>query len=149
MPESKVKMQGLELVSLAISIWSTGGHRIVCKSNFSSIPTDHNNYIVVNDRNENRITCFGDKTIQSMKFVDIPPILLFNMNEDLLSEITSLGQIPKEVHIYDQCFDLAGVTSFIKNRRQYITYILCHDNGFFFIYMMHLNVSHLANRLPM
>ena len=53
MPESKVKMQGLELVSLAISIWSTGGHRIACKSNFSSIPTDHDNYIVVNDRNEN------------------------------------------------------------------------------------------------
>ena len=118
-------MQGSELISLAISIWSKGGHRIACKSNFSSIPTDHNNYIVVNDRNENRIMCFGDKTM------DIPSILLFNMNEDLLSEITSLDQIPKEVHIYDQCFDLAGVTSFIKNRRQYITYILCHDNGFF------------------
>ena len=121
-------MQGSELISLAIPIWSKGGHRIACKSNFSSIPTDHNNYIVVNDRNENRIMCFGDKTM------DIPSILLFNMNEDLLSEITSLGQIPKEVHIYDQCFDLAGVTSFIKNRCHYITYILFHDNGFFYLH---------------
>ena len=84
MPENKIKMQGLELISLAISIWSTGGHGIACKSNFSSIPTDYNNYIVVNDRNENRITYFGDITIQIMKFADIPPILLFNMNEDLL-----------------------------------------------------------------
>ena len=25
------------------------GHRIACKSNFSSIPTDHNKYILVND----------------------------------------------------------------------------------------------------
>ena len=56
------------------------------------------------------------------------------MNEDLLSEITSLDQIPKKVHIYDQYFDLAGVTSFIKNRRHYIAYILCHSNGFFYLY---------------
>ena len=134
MPESIVKIQGLELISLAISIWSTGGHGIACKSNFSSIPTDHNNYILVNDCNENRITCFGDITIQSMEFADKPPILVFDMNEDLSSEITSLHQIPKEVHIYDQCFGLAGVTSFIKNRRHYIAYILCHDNGLFYLY---------------
>ena len=56
------------------------------------------------------------------------------MNEDLSSEITSLDQIPKEVHIYDQCFDLAGLTSFIKNWRHYIAYILCHDNRLFYLY---------------
>ena len=94
MPESIVKMQGLELISLAISIRSTGGHGIACKSNFRSIPTDHNNYILANDCDENRITCFGDITIQSMEFVDKPPILVFDMNKDLSSEITSLDQIP-------------------------------------------------------
>ena len=56
------------------------------------------------------------------------------MDEDLPLKITSLHRIPKEVHIYDQCFHLAGVTSFIKNRRQYIAYILCHDNGLFYLY---------------
>ena len=131
MPESIVKMQGPELFSLAILIWSTGGHGIACKSNFSSVPTDQNDYILVNDCNENRITCFGDITIQSIEFLDKPPILVLDLNEDLSSEITSLDQIPKEVHICDQCFDLAGVTSFIKNRRHYIAYILCHDNGLF------------------
>ena len=85
-------MQGSELVSLTISMWSTGGHGITCKSNFSSIPTGHKSYNVVNDRNENRITFFGDIT---MEFVDILPILLFDMNEDLSSEKTSLDQIPK------------------------------------------------------
>ena len=119
-------MQGSDLISLAILIWSTGGHGIACKSNFSSIPTDHNNYISVNDHNENKITCFGDTTIQSMEIVDKMPILVFAMNKDLSSEITSLDRIPKEVHIYDQCFDLAVVTS-----RHYIAYILCHDNGLF------------------
>ena len=134
MPESIVKMQGPELFSLAILIWSTGGHGIACKSNFSSVPTDQNDYILVNDCNENRITCFGDITIQSIEFLDKPPILVLDLNEDLSSEITSLDQIPKEVHICDQCFDLAGVTSFIKNRRHYIAYILCHDNGLFYLY---------------
>ena len=123
MPESIVKIQGSELNSLAISIWSTGRHGIACKSNFSSMPTDHNNYILVNDCNENIITCFGDITI-----------LVFDINKDLSSEITSFNQIPKEVHIYDQCFDLAGVTSFIKNRRHYNAYILCHDNGLFYLF---------------
>ena len=75
---------------------------------------------------------FLETTIQSVRFMDIPPILLFKMNEDLLSEIKSLDQIPKEVHIYDQCFDVVGVTSFIKNRRHYIAHILCYDNGFFY-----------------
>ena len=76
MLESIVKMQGSELISLAILIWSTGGggHAIACELNFSSTPTDHNNYILVNDCNENRITCFGDITIQSMEYVDKPPI---------------------------------------------------------------------------
>ena len=69
-----------------------------------------------------------------MEFVDKTPILVFDMNEDLSSEITSLNQIPEEVPIYDQCFDLARVTSFIKNRRHYIAYILCHDNGLFYQY---------------
>ena len=123
MPESIVKIQGSELNSLAISIWSTGRHGIACKSNFSSMPTDHNNCILVNDCNENIITCFGDITI-----------LVFDINKDLSSEITSFNQIPKEVHIYDQCFDLAGVTLFIKNRRHYIAYILCHNNGLFYLY---------------
>ena len=31
MPESKVKMQGSELISLVISVWSTGGRGIACK----------------------------------------------------------------------------------------------------------------------
>ena len=134
MPESIVKIQGSELNSLAISTWSTGRHGIACKSNFSSIPTDHNNYILVNDCNENIITCFGDITIQSMEFVDKPPILVFDIKKDLSSKITSFNQILKEVHIYDQCFDLAGVTLFIKNRRHYIAYILCHNNGLFYLY---------------
>ena len=134
MPESIVKIQGSEVISLVISIWSTGVHGIACKSKFNSIPTDHNNYILVNGYNENRITCFGDTTIQSMEIVDKPSILVFDMNEDLSSEITSLDQIPKEAHIYDQCFDLAGVTSFIKNRGHYIAYIRCHDNGLFYLY---------------
>ena len=56
------------------------------------------------------------------------------MDDDLPLKTTSLHRIPKEVHIYDQCFHLAGVTSFIKNRRQYIAYILCHDNGLFYLY---------------
>ena len=60
MPEINVKMQGSQLISLAVSIWSTGGHGIVCKSTFSSISTDQNDYIVVNGRNENRITFSGD-----------------------------------------------------------------------------------------
>ena len=96
MSESKVKIQGLESISLAIPIWSTGEHGIAFKSKFGSIPTDHNNYIIVNVRNENRITCFGDITIQSMKLVDIPPILLFDMNEDLSSGKTSLIKFPKK-----------------------------------------------------
>ena len=125
-PESKVKMQGSDLISLAILIWSTGGHAIACKSNFSSIPTDHNNYISVDDHNENKITCFGDTTIQSMEIVDKMPTLVFAMNKDLSSEISSLDRIPKEVHINDQSFDLAGLTS-----RHYIAYILCHENGLF------------------
>ena len=69
-----------------------------------------------------------------MEFVDKPPILVFDMIEDLSSEITSLYQIAKEFRIYDQCFDLAGVTSFIKNRRHYIAYILCYDNRLFYLY---------------
>ena len=134
MPESIVKIQGSELNSLAISIWSTERHGTACKSNFSSMPTDHNNCILVNDCNENIITCFGDITIQSMEFVDKPSILVFDMNEDLSSEMTSLDQVPKEAHIYNQCFDLAGVTSFIKNRGHCIASIRCHDNGLFYLY---------------
>ena len=45
-----------------------------------------------------------------------------------------LDQISKEVHIYNWCFDLAGVTSFIKNGRHYIACILCHDNGLIYLY---------------
>ena len=148
MPESIVKIQGSELNSLAISIWSTGRHGIACKSNFSSMPTDHNNCILVNDCNENIITCFGDITIQSMEFVDKPPILVFDINKDLSSEITSFNQIPKEVHIYDQCFDLAGVTFSSKidatTLRIYFTTIMDY-----FTYMMHLNAVIWKNRLPM
>ena len=81
------------LLQVAISTWESGGVQYACNAYFSPQPKSHQ--------------ASGDQIPREMKFVNIPPLMAFDVVEELSCEVNDLNLIPK--HIFSMIFLIALV----------------------------------------
>ena len=71
-----------------------------------------------------KFKCSGDQIPREMKFVNIPPLMAFDLVEELSCEVNDLNLIPKHIFLYDIPYSLCGCTIW-QDRigGQYVSYI--------------------------
>ena len=68
------------------------------------------------------------------QFTILPPLLIFDINEQLADLVSSLEDIPKLIFVEHVTYFLGGVTAFIEERRHYVGYIHWREGERFFYF---------------
>ena len=85
-------------------------------AHFAEVP-DNEEYQVIVNYGEEEIACSGEGLVTSFTFLELPPLLIFNVDERLAALSKCLDDIPKLINVDNQNYNLGGVTVFVNQRR--------------------------------
>ena len=128
----------VDLVQKAILLWESG-YDNKCPGIFEKEPLDHSLF----RRNDNygteenpiiKFECSGNIIYEGIAFKIAPPILIFNVLEDLSSRILDLAIVPKKITLHWENFDLGSVTFFCSEGEGHFSAYLFHAKADRFYY---------------
>ena len=112
-------------VKRSIKEWELGSsaHALEsCKEKFSEEP-DHSQYIRERDRGVSIVRYSGWRNVPNIAFVDNPPFLLFDITNTYREKILSLDDIPRQVYVYGETYQLGGLTTLVEKQGNHVGYI--------------------------
>ena len=95
------------LLQIAISTWESGGVQYACNAYFSSQPKSHQDWMMEECSLGRKFKCSGN---QIPRIMNIPPLMAFDVVEELSCEVNDLNLIPKHIFLYDIPYSLGGCT---------------------------------------
>lgn len=111
----------------------TGGVSVMCNEHFAEVP-NHEEYQIIVNYGEEEIACSGEGLVTSITFLELPTLLIFNVDEHLAALSKFLDDIPKLINVDNQNYNLGGVTVFVNQRRHYVVYVYIKESDSFIFY---------------
>ena len=111
----------------------TGGVSVMGNAHFAEVP-DHEEYQIIVNYGEEKIAFSGEGLVTSITFLELAPLLIFNVDEHLATWSKFLDDILKLINVDNQNYNLAGVTVFVNQRRQYMAYVYSKESDSFIFY---------------
>ena len=105
----------------------------MCNAHFAEVP-DHEEHEIIVNYGEDEKVCSGEGLVTSITFLELPPLLIFNVDERLAALPKCLDDIPKLINVYKENHKLGGVTVFVNQTRHYVACVYSKENDSFFFY---------------
>ena len=115
----------------------------MCNAHFAEVP-DHKKYQIVVNYGGEEIACSGEGLVTSIIFLELPPLLIFNVDERLAALPKCLDDMPKLINVDNKNYNLGGVMVFVNQRRHCVAYVYSKESDSFFFFMMVCTQKNLA-----